>query len=158
MSRLGADMAVIEIVPARASHLRRIAAVMRQADRDEVAASSGRSPLAALSYSFRMSRECWAVVIDGKPEVIFGVGDLNILGGVGSPWLLGSDAVWDHRREFMRQSREWLAQLFARYSVLRNVVDCRNSASIRWLGWLGFRFSQPFDLRGNPFMMFEMRA
>lgn len=149
---------MIEIVPARASHLRIIAANMRQADRDEVAASSGRSPLSALSYSFRHSRWCWVALIDGKPEVIFGVGDLNILGRVGAPWLLGSDAIWQHRKEFMRRSAWWRDQLLARYSVLRNVVDCRNSASIRWLGWLGFRFSQPFDLRGHPFMLFEMRA
>ena len=149
---------MIEIVPARASHLRIIAAKMRQADRDEVAASSGKSPLAALSYSFRKSRFCWVALIDGEPEVIFGVGDLNVLAGVGSPWLLGSDAVWKYRRDFLGRSRDWLDQLLRRYSVLRNVVDCRNTASIRWLGWLGFRFSHPFDHRGNPFMMFEMRA
>ena len=149
---------MIEIVPARASHLRRLAQVMRQADRDEIAARSGRTPLGALMGSYRASSQCWVVLIDGKPEVIFGVGTLNVLAGVGSPWLLGSDAVWAHRKEFLRGSRWWLRQLFGRYSVLRNVVDCRNEASIRWLGWLGFRFSQPFDHRGRPFMLFEVRA
>ena len=149
-------MAVIEVIPARASHLRRIAAVMRQADRDEIRAASGRSPLSALSCSFRKSRHAWVVLIDGQPEVIFGVGDLNILAGVGAPWLLGSDTIWQNRREFMRGSRQVLDQMLGMYSTLRNVVDCRNSASIRWLGWLGFRFSQPFDLRGHPFMLFEM--
>lgn len=149
---------MIEIVPARPSHLRRIAAVMRQADRDEIMAASGRSPLSALSFSFRNSRMCWVALVDGKPEVIFGAGDVNFLGGLGAPWLLGSEAVWKHRREFMRMSGHWRDQLLERYSILRNVVDCRNTASIRWLGWLGFRFSPPFDLRGNPFMLFEMRA
>lgn len=149
---------MIEIVPARASHLRRIAEVMRQADRDEIAARSGRTPLGALMASYRGSTSCWVVLIDGQPEVIFGVGDLNVLAGIGSPWLLGSDAVWRHRKEFLRRSRVWLRQLLGRYSVLRNVVDCRNGASIRWLGWLGFRFSAPFDHRGRPFMLFEMRA
>lgn len=149
---------MIEIVPARACHLRRLAEVMRQADRDEIEARSGRTPLGALMGSYRASSMCRVVLIDGKPEVIFGVGTLNVLAGVGSPWLLGSDAVWQHRKEFMRQSRVWLRQLSARYQVLRNVVDCRNAASIRWLGWLGFRFSQPFDHRGRPFMLFEMRA
>ena len=151
-------MPVIEIVPARASHLRQISAVMRQSDRDEIEAASGRSPLSALSFSFRRSRHAWVVLIDGTPEMIFGVGDLNVLAGVGAPWLLGSDAIWRNRREFMRGSRQVMAQIFDRYSTLRNVVDCRNSASIRWLGWLGFRFSQPFDLNGHPFMIFEAHA
>lgn len=153
---MGAD--VIDVVPARASHLRRIAAVMRQADRDEIAASSGRSPLSALSYSLRNSSEAWTVLIDGRPEMMFGVGDLNILAGVGSPWLLGSDAVWRHRREFVRRSRWWIDHMLERYGVLRNAVDCRNTASIRWLKWMGCDFSRPILLRGHEFVIFEMRG
>lgn len=149
---------MIEIVPARATHLRRLAAVMRQADRDEVMARSGKTPLAALMASYRGSRECWVVLIDGKPEVIFGIGDINVLAGIASPWLLGSDAVWSHKKEFLRGSRRWLRQLSSRYLLLVNVVDCRNCASIRWLGWLGFLFSQPFEYRGNFFMRFEMKV
>ncbi len=151
-------MAVVEIVPARPCHLRRLAEVMRQADKDEVAAATGKTPLAALSASFRRSTLCMVALIDGKPEVIFGAGDLSILTGTGAPWLLGSDAIFDHRREFLRQSVNWRAQLLQRYSVLRNVVDCRNAAAVRWLRWLGFRFSEPFIYRGHDFMAFELRA
>ncbi len=149
---------MIEVVPARASHLRSIAARMRQADRDEIAAASGRSPLAALSLSYRKSRMCWVALINGQPEVIFGAGDLNVLTGTGSPWLLGTDAVDVFGREFLRGSLHWRDQLLQRYSVLRNVVDCRNAVSIRWLEWLGFEFSPPFQHRGHDFILFEMRA
>lgn len=148
----------IEIVPARACHLRGIAARMRRADRDEIDAVSGRSPLSALSFSYRNSRMCWTVLIDGQPEIIFGAGDVNVLTGIGAPWLLGSDAVERISAKFLRGSVDWLGQLLARYQVLRNVVDCRNTVSIRWLRWLGFEFSPPFDHRGHDFMMFEMRA
>lgn len=149
---------MIEVVKARASHLRPIAARMRKADRDEVAASSGMTPLAALSFSYRNSRDAYVVLIDGRPEMIFGVGDINLLGGVGAPWLLGTNAVWRIRKEFIAQSRRWLRQLFSHYTLLQNVVDCRNRKSIRWLGWLGFRFTKPFNVNGHPFMLFEMRA
>lgn len=151
-------MAKIEIVPARASHLRRLAAVMRQADRDEVMASSGRDPLSALAASYRRSTVCMVALVDGQPEVIFGAGDLNILTATGAPWLLGSNAVVTHKRDFLRLSVVWRDQLLQRYSVLRNVVDCRNSLSIRWLRWLGFGFSEPFRHRGHDFMLFELRA
>lgn len=151
-------MAVVEIIPARASHVRVIAARMRQADRDEVAASSGRSPLAALSYSFRRSAICMTGLIDGRPEVMFGVADLNILAGVGSPWLLGTDAVEENAVAFLRGSVEWRGQLLQRYQVLRNFVDVRNVASVRWLGWLGFQFYDPVMIRGHEFRLFEMRS
>lgn len=151
-------MAVIEIVPARASHLRRIAAVMRQADLDEVQAATGRPVLAVLSASYRRSSMCMVALVDGQPEVIFGAGDLNILTGTGAPWLLGSDAVVTHRREFLRRSVHWRDQLLKRYAILKNVVDARNAVAIRWLRWLGFRFGDPFCHRGHEFMLFEMRA
>lgn len=148
----------IEIVPARASHVRPIADRMRQADRDEVAASSGSSPLHALSYSFRKSHYRWTVLMDGQPEIMFGVGDVSILGGVGAPWLLATDAVNKVTREFIRQSRPLVRQLSARYDVLRNMVDLRNTVSIRWLEWLGFKFFEPIEHNGHLFMIFEMRA
>lgn len=151
-------MTVIEIVPARASHIRRIASVMRQADRDEIEAATGRDALPVLSASFRRSSICMVALVDGQPEVIFGAGDLSVLTGLGAPWLLGSDVIERHWREFLRLSVHWLAQLLKRYAVLRNIVDCRNTVAIRWLRWLGFDFSEPFDHRGHRFMMFEMRA
>lgn len=151
-------MVQIDIVPARASHIRRLAAVMRQADRDEVMASTGRDVLSVLAQSFRSSSLCMVALIDGQPEVIFGVGDLNILTATGAPWLLGSDAVELHRVEFLRGSVHWRDQLLRRYAVLRNIVDCRNTSAIRWLRWLGFGFSDPFVHRNHEFMMFEMRA
>lgn len=149
---------MMEIVPARAWHIRDIAARMRQADRDEVSASSGKTPLVALAYSFRKSSIVMTAMIDGRPEIMFGVGDVNILGGVGAPWLLGTDAVDTVPLWFVRRSLAWRNQLLMRYSVLRNFVDARNEVSIRWLRWLGFRILDPVKLRGHDFHLFELRA
>ena len=131
---------------------------MRQADRDEVFAASGKSPAEALAYSLRKSAMAHTALIDGRPEVMFGVGDLNVLAGVGAPWLLGTDEVEKHAVAFLRGSVEWKLKLLARYSVLRNFVDDRNTASIRWLKWLGFTLSDPVEVRGYVFRLFELRA
>ena len=42
------------------------------------------------------------------------------------------------------------------FPVLRNVVDARNTVSIRWLVWLGFTIGtpQPMGVRGLPFIPF----
>lgn len=152
---MGAD---IQIVTARASHVRPIAARMRQADVDEVQASSGRSALVALAFSYRKSSFARTVLVNGQPEMMFGVGDLNVLAGVGAPWLLGTDAVERNFRVFLRGSIDWRNQLLARYSVMRNLVDDRNVVSKRWLQWLGFRLLDPIEYRGHTFRIFEMRA
>lgn len=148
----------IRIVPARAAHIRTIARRMRKADADEVLASSGRSPAAAMIYSLRKSSHAWTAMIDGRPEVMFGVGDLNVLAGVGAPWLLGTEAVERHYVAFLRKSVSFRDQLLRRYPVMRNLVDDRNKASKRWLAWLGAVFSDPIEINGYPFRLFELRS
>ncbi|MNF12754.1 hypothetical protein D3C80_2143590 [compost metagenome] len=61
-------------------------------------------------------------------------------------------------RAFLRISSGWPNQLLQRYSVLRNFVDARNTVSIRWLEWLGFRLLEPVDIGGHQFRLFEMEA
>jgi len=153
MSPLAAEIA---IMPARPGHIREIAARMRAADRDEVFAASGRSPHSALCFSYRHSSLAWTAFFDGRPEVMWGVGDINILTGIGAPWLLGTDAVEENFRAFLRISRDWPAQLLSRYAVIRNFVDARNTVSLRWLEWLGFRLFEPVEINGHPFRLFEM--
>lgn len=131
---------------------------MRQADRDEVAAASGKTPAEALVYSLRKSSVAYTALVNGVPEVMFGVGDINILAGVGAPWLLGTEAVERHYVAFLRGSVKWRNQLLRRYPVMRNFVDDRNRAAKRWLKWLGFTLSDPVEMNGHAFRLFELRS
>lgn len=152
-------MTHVEIVPALPEHVATIADRMRPADVAEVAAASGRTPHDALLLSLKRSTVCWTALLDGQPELMFGVGDLNILTRTGSPWLLGTDAVEREYRQFLRQSRNWPEQLLQRYDLLRNFVDDRNTVSKRWLEWLGFTLLDPMPIgvNGEMFRLFEMR-
>lgn len=152
-------MAEVEIVPAAMDHVATIAARMRPADVAEVLASSGKSPHEALMFSLQRSAQAWTALVDGQPEVMFGVADLNVLTRLGAPWLLGTDAVERNYRLFLRQSLSWREQLSGRYSVLRNFVDDRNEVSKRWLAWMGFTLFDPVPagVNGEMFRMFEMR-
>ena len=105
----------------------------------------------------RKSAFAWTAIVNGQPEVMFGVGDVNVLTGAGSPWLLGTDAVEKHYVAFLRLSVDFRAQLLERYSVLTNIVHDGNRASIRWLRWLGFKFSDPVSIGGHDFRLFELR-
>lgn len=99
----------------------------------------------------------YTILVDGRPEAMFGTSDINVLAGIGSIWMLGTDVVDQHPRELLRLSPEWVAKLFARYEVLRNVVSRDNRASIRWLKWLGAEFSAPLEVGGQAFVLFELR-
>ena len=152
-------MKTAHVVTASPDHIPHIAAHMRQADRDEVAASHGITPLAAMEMSLRRSRRAWTIMSPaGVPVGMFGVGDTNILAGVGSPWLLGTDELPRHAIIFLRQCPYWVGQLLEGYTVLRNCVDDRNKLSIRWLKWLGFDVGKPVAFKGQLFRMFEMKA
>lgn len=152
-------MTEIAIVPAGTDHIASIAARMREADRIEVWASSRSTPHHALMFSLQNSHWAWTALIDGQPEVMFGVSDLSILAGSGAPWLLGTDAVEKHQRTFLRQSVWWREKLLERYQVLKNFVHDENVMSKRWLKWLGFTLYDPFPMgeSGEAFRLFEMR-
>ncbi|WP_455153310.1 hypothetical protein [Bradyrhizobium cenepequi] len=58
----------------------------------------------------------------------------------------------------MRHSVSWRDQLLERYPILRNFVDDRNTVSIRWLRWLGFKLHDPVVIGGHVFRIFELRS
>ena len=140
-------------------HVPDIAARLRRADCLEAAASGHPDPAEAMLFSLEHSRLALTALFDGRPEIMFGVGDLNILTRTGAPWLLGTDAGERRFRLFARHSRHWFGQLARRYDCLRNAVDDRNILSRRWLEWLGFRLSEPLPIgvNGEPFRVFEWR-
>lgn len=149
----------ITFVPVEDAHIEDVAKRMRQSDVVEIKAASGRTPIDALVYSLGKSTISQTALFDGKPEMIFGAGALSVLASVGGPWALGTDAIEDHYRQFLKSSLEWRGKLLAEYSELRNVVDDRNVVSKRWLTWLGFSLSEPVPLgvNGELFRVFELR-
>lgn len=148
------------VVFAAREHIDWIAPRMRQADVDEVRAASGKSPREALEYSFARSHEVYTVMFDDEPAAMFGVGWVNIMNGIGAPWLLGTDLIEKNYRHFLRGSRWWISQLSGRYDVLTNIVDDRNAVSKRWLSFLGFTLFDPviIGVERRPFRKFELRA
>jgi len=148
-----------EIIPATLDHCLEMFPHMRQADIDELDAI-GVQPKPALMNSLRCSMLAWTGLADGEIVCIFGVSSSNLLAGVGQPWLMGTDLIVKHSREFIRRSRPCVRKMLEIYSHLENYVDVRNEKAIAWLKYIGFSFDdpQPFGFKGLPFMRFEMRA
>jgi hypothetical protein len=132
---------------------------MRDSDRLEVEAM-GYEPIPALAGGLRVSTKAWTGLVDGRPCLIGGVCPSSILGGIGVPWLLGTDDISRVRKQFLRQALECRNECLRMYPVLRNNVDQRNTVAIRWLEWLGFDIGPAVELgvNGELFHPFELRA
>lgn len=135
-----------------------VAANMREADRREVWASSRSTPGQAIRESLRVSTSAWVAYYDGHPVGVFGVAPLNMIAGIGSPWLLGADELVKRPVRFLRRCRPYVRKMLQVYPKLVNHVDDRNEASKEWLRWLGFELGEPepygpFGLPFRPFIL-----
>ncbi|MGA2937286.1 MAG: hypothetical protein ABSF52_09340 [Syntrophobacteraceae bacterium] len=148
------------VVPAHSDHLFWLANNMSQADREEVAAAVGMGPYRALKDSLERSAVAWTGLMNDEPVCMWGVTPLDILGGIGSPWLLGTDQVQKYGFTFLRECKRRLPAMLELFPVLANYVDARHGRAIRWLKWLGFKFDPepaPYGIWNMPFFRFEMR-
>ncbi len=149
-----------EIRPLRPGDIEHVAARLREADRQELIAAEGRDrPTDALCRAVLMSSDYWAFA-DHEPIAIFGAMPLSLLGGVGAPWLLGTDRLFRFPGALVREGRRYVQRMLAVYPHLVNYVDARNTRSVRWLGRIGFSLHPPapYGAQGLPFHKFEMRA
>jgi ribosomal protein S18 acetylase RimI-like enzyme len=112
---------------------------MREADANEVMASSGHSPEEAIVYSFRVSEVCYVIDFNYVPFLIFGLARHEGFENVGVPWMLATDEINDHRIAIAKLSRRWAEEFNRRYEYLVNYVDVRNELAKRWLEWCGFQ-------------------
>ena len=153
-------MAEVSIVPARPADADELYLHLREADLRECLAYGKPDVLAGIRESMSGSHICWSAWRDTELLAVFGVAPLSFLTGVGSPWMLGTDALDRHPRILSRVTKPYLTHMLGIYPHLLNFVHIDNARSIRWLKRLGFSFSapQPYGLRGQMFHRFEMHA
>jgi hypothetical protein len=115
---------------------------LRDADMLELT-EANLEPELALAMGLAMSQPyAFTVTVEGIPAAMFGVcPDARYPDAeAGVVWLLGTDRILKIRRQFLRESLDWIDEIASQYSVLGNSVHCANLVHIRWLKWLGFTF------------------
>lgn len=126
--------------------LEHIAAHLREQDCDEVRASSALDPREALFTSVGLSSHGYVIVgRDGDPVAAFGAAP-HPLPGVGVAWLLGTDGIRREALSIARETPRYVEELQRHYLLLWNYVDARNSVSMRWLQWGGFKLLEEHRL------------
>jgi len=145
---------MIELVPATEEDVETVAANMRAVEVNECRAF-GRSPVEALRRGLKSSRVCRAARLNGEPVAVYGLLITSLMGGVGSPWMLGTDEIARRGRSLMRIARATIAEWQVVTPLLSNNVHAENAVSIRWLTRLGFTVEpKVFDIGGEPMRRF----
>ena len=139
-------------------HIAPVAINMRADDVREIWCSSKSRPLMALKSSFFLCPNAKTIMVDDKPAAIFGINRLSVLNDTGIPWLLGTPKLEGISYKFVKYSRIYLQKMSKDFARLENHVDARNTASIKWLRWLGFDIMEakpygPFEVLFHKFSM-----
>lgn len=147
---------MIELVPAKPTHIGPIAARMRQADVEEVGAM-GRTPKQALRLGLRASVDCLTVLIDGHPEAMMGLTPKNLIEGEGMPWMLGTDAIYAHARAWLALMPQVVKLFCDSTPRLTNLVGRKNARAIRLLRRCRFEIGEEVTVIGGvEFVTFSL--
>jgi hypothetical protein len=134
----------LEIVKAKAEHIKYISEHVREADKVEMADYNNMTPLESLKASLRNSKgEAWTGLVDDIPVTMFGVAKPNYI------WLVGTTDIHKYDKLFLIKSRKILKELMEKHSILENYVQAKNTRSVQWLAWLGFNMEQPEPMGVN---------
>ncbi len=153
-------MAKILIRPTEPGDAAELFANLRASDLAECEAYGPRGIAEGIASSVNRSVLCWSAFADGELGCIIGVAPINMLTGIGSPWMLGTPVLDKHQRVLVRRTPEYIAKMLNAFPHLVNFVHANNTTSVRWLRRLGFTLhaAQPYGALGEPFHPFEMRA
>jgi len=148
---------VLTFAVATPDHLASLLPNLRPEDVRELVSSTGHGPATALIHSLSLS-EITVVALGEAQEVVamFGLAAASETTGV--PWMVASTAAPAHARDIARHSRPIADRMNARYPLLVNAADCRNSLHIRWLTWAGFELGEvttEHAADGSPFITFH---
>jgi hypothetical protein len=148
------------IRPTEPGDAARLFSNLRQSDLAECRAYGRPDIAAGIEASVNRSALCWTALIDGELAAILGVAPINLLTGLGSPWMLGTPVLNAHQRVLVRSTPEYIARMLKAFPHLVNFVHAHNATSVRWLRRLGFTLHEavPYGAQGELFHPFEMKA
>jgi hypothetical protein len=126
--------------PAVLADVLELAPKMRTADREEIRASNGKSPLEALVIPFTYKKSRNYTIVGTANEGVMGMFGVTPTkdSEYGVAWLLSSEDLFKHTKQFIKECPYWVSQMSEGYTYIYNWVDRRNWKSLKWLQFLGF--------------------
>ena len=117
-----------------------VASNLREDDYKEVYEGHGHSPLLYLPLAAFVGDTVWFEVPNGKTAGMAGVND------DGKVWMLCTPAIHEYPLTFAREAKRFIES--REEKLLWNIVDKRNTAHLKLLKFLGFKFLR--ELKHGP--------
>lgn len=143
--------------PATHADIAPLVADLREADLAEIKASFGGSPELSLTLGINNGEARVACLPNGLPAAIYGAVPLHSDETVGVVWMVATNSFQLLHRQFLRESREEIADLCRGYRAVFNFTDARNTLHHRWIKWSGFTIikrHEEFGAEKRPFLEF----
>lgn len=116
-----------------------IADHMRESDVIELRDGIMKTPGEALLLSCRLSIMSLTVTIVDEPAAMLGIGSLRSDSRFGVIWFLATERMEREGRRDLRVFAPWFVNTLGQgFAAIGNLVDPRNTMSIKWLNRLGF--------------------
>lgn len=131
-----------EILPCRLSHLRRLAAMLRAADRAEIAAVG--EPRHVLFGLWQASLEPRAAIVDGVVAAAWGDA-AALLSDQGAAWFFTAPPIERVPLAFFREARREVARMLAGRETLASDVRKEYVCAQRFFSLVGFHVAAPDD-------------
>ena len=133
--------------------------IMRDEDRRELEASSGKRFEDIVDKTRDVTDFAVAGYCDGKLIAIFGVRRITAVTKTGAIWMFGTKFLPKNKKVFLKHCRRCVQVMLENYPLVYNYIDERNTMIINWLKWLGFTFEEakPYGPQGLPFYKFYMK-
>lgn len=130
---------------------------IKQEDVDEIYASGDDDVREALMTSLEMSEEAF-FIRDYTDELIliFGITFFEHPEYGRGGWLLTTEKTKLIKRDFLINTDIVIKEILKKYKRFHNYVSVKNKPSLRWLKWLGAKFSEPVivEKTGEEFVIF----
>lgn len=141
------------IRPAGVDDALRIAPLLREKDKREIAVTSGLVPEVSLLIALAGPGEhIVATTPNGEPILIAGIRPTHPK--VGAIWMMATPLLEKYALPSVRASRDWIEQQHKTYPLLWNAAWQDNDLHVRWLKMLGFNFIRRFPRNGHTFIEF----
>lgn len=146
----------MKLVAATGAHVNRLAKTMRAIDAAECRAFR-REPKSAIRYSLGGSLHAITAVDDEqRPLAMFGVVPTGLMTRTGTPWFLGTDAVFDYPRALLSMGPGIIRWWQQDFDVMENYVGAENDRAIRLLKkWGAVVDPETLEIGDMPFHHFQ---
>lgn len=160
MRELGSGEMTPRIVSAELGHIQpMVERVSGAQKRNMVALCEARniSPADMLVHACEASHDPFCALDDEGPIALGGCVLTPAMSGGTFVWMLGiMDAIEQHKKWFLRESREHCERMSNTYGPLWVNVDDQEYKSLRWLSWLGFvDVDKPVEWMGRTLRRLE---